>query len=93
MKFNSFINEEKKKSFSTNDAVEIGKKLNIKFDKFDVEQFKIGLNIELEHGTKSPETNITDDDPIMTAKIALAHLNEFPKYYDALLKMEDTLKK
>ena len=56
--------------------------LNIKFDKFSKEEFLEGLNIESEHGSINKETNVTNDDLIMTAKIALAHLNEFPNYYN-----------
>ena len=56
--------------------------LNVKFDKFTLEDLIIGTNIELEHGSKNPLTNITNDDLIMTMKIALAHLNEFPNYYN-----------
>jgi hypothetical protein len=55
---------------------------------FDVEQFQMGMNVELEHGTRDPQTNVTDDDVITTAKIARAHLNEFPDYYTRLAKME-----
>lgn len=77
-----------KKSFTAEEAKRIGEKLGIKWDKFDVEQFRMGMNVELEHGKISPKTNVTDDDPIMTGKIALAHLNEFPDYYTRLHKME-----
>jgi hypothetical protein len=77
-----------KKNFSMEEAKEIGEKLGIKWDKFDVDQFRSGLDVELEHGTVSPVTNVTNDDPILTGKIALAHLNEFPDYYDRLEKME-----
>jgi Protein of unknown function (DUF5661) len=55
---------------------------------FDVEQFRMGMDVELEHGTRDPQTNVTDDDATMTAKIARAHLNEFPDYYTRLAKME-----
>jgi hypothetical protein len=48
----------------------------------------MGMDVELEHGTRDPETNVTDDDVIMTAKIARAHLNEFPDYCTRLAKME-----
>ena len=68
--------------FNINDAVEIANKLKIKFDKFNIKDFLTGLNIELEHGTINPETNITNDDLELTAKIALAHLNEYPNYYN-----------
>ncbi|HHY26166.1 MAG TPA: hypothetical protein GX523_05340 [Desulfitobacterium dehalogenans] len=55
---------------------------------FDVGQFRIGLGVELEHGRRDATTNVTDDDPITTGKIALAHLNEFPDYYKRLAKLE-----
>jgi len=48
----------------------------------------MGLEVELEHGARDPETNVTHDDPLLTGKIALAHLNEFPDYYTRLAKME-----
>jgi len=68
-------------------AKEIGEKLNLKWDKFDVEQFTEGMNVEFEHGIQNPETNVTNDDLLMTGKIALAHLNEFPDYYIFLKKI------
>ena len=70
------------------DAKEIGEKLAVGWDKFDVEQFRMGLDVELEHGSRDPLTNVTNDDRLLTGKIALAHLNEFPDYYDRLEKME-----
>ena len=79
---------ETKKSFSDKEAKEVGEKLRIKWDKFDVGQFRRGMDVELEHGKRDSETNVSDDDPITTGKIALAHLNEFPDYYDRLEKME-----
>jgi len=69
-------------------AKQIGEKLGLKWDKFDVEQFRMGMNIELEHGKIDPETNVSNDDLLTTGKIALAHLNEFPDYYTRLNKME-----
>ena len=78
-----------KKSFSFDEAKKIGEQLGIKWDKFDVEQFRMGMDVELEHGLISPETNVTDDDPLTTGKIALAHLEEFSDYYDRLEKMEN----
>ncbi|HII79483.1 MAG TPA: hypothetical protein HA261_03580, partial [Methanosarcina sp.] len=63
--------------------------LGIKWDEFDVDQFRRGMDVELEHGTRDLATNVTNDDPIMTGKIALAHLNEFPDYYDRLGEMEE----
>ncbi len=77
-----------KKIFSVEKAKEIGEKLGIKWDKFKVEQFRIGMDVELEHGTVDPATNVTNDDPLVTGKIALAHLNEFPDYYDRLEELE-----
>ena len=69
-------------------AKEIGEQLSIDWSKFDVEQFRQGMDVELEHGTENSVTNVTNDDPLMTGKIALAHLNEFPDYYTRLEKME-----
>jgi len=80
---------EPKKGFTTEEAIEIAKVLRIDFEDYDVEQFRMGLDVELEHGTRNPHTNITNDDPILTGKIALAHLNEFPDYYTRLTKMEE----
>jgi hypothetical protein len=82
-----------KKGFTVKEAEEIGKELNINWGKFDIEQFRLGLVVELEHGLRSPETNVTGDDPILTGKIALAHLNEFPDYYTRLGKLEEEAKK
>ena len=78
----------KEKRFSFDKAKQIGDALGIDWNKFDVEQFWMGLEVELEHGTRDPETNVTNDDPLLTGKIALAHLNEFPDYYTRLAKME-----
>lgn len=77
-----------KKKFTEEQARETGEKLGLKWDKSDVDQFRRGMDVELEHGTRDPLTNVTDDDIMITGKIALAHLNEFPDYYDRLEKME-----
>ena len=77
-----------KKSFTESEAKTVGEKLGIKWDKFDVEQFRHGMDIELEHGTINSNTNVSNDDPIITGKIALAHLNEFSDYYNRLDEME-----
>jgi hypothetical protein len=77
------------KHFTAKEAREIGEELGIDWTRFDVEQFRMGLDVELEHGLVDPQTNITDDDPIMTGKIALAHLNELPDYYTRLYEMEE----
>ncbi|MCK4522285.1 MAG: hypothetical protein KAU20_06955 [Nanoarchaeota archaeon] len=82
-----------KKHFTVEQAKEIGEQLGIKWDKFDVEQFRMGMDVELEHGTVDSNTNVTDDDPLITGKIALAHLNEFPDYYDRLDEMEEKAEK
>lgn len=82
-----------RKDFTIEEAILIGKYLKIKFDKFDVEQFRIGLNVELEHGSINPVTNVTNDDAILTGKITLAHLNEYPDYYKRLTKMEEEAEK
>ena len=81
-----------KRSFTREEAVEIGEKLGIKWDKFDVEQFRMGMDVELEHGKRDEHTNVTNDDALMTGKIALAHLNEFPDYYERLDKLEEEAK-
>ena len=66
-----------------NDEIyKVARLLNIKFDKYPFEDFKRGIIIELEHGKVNPKTNVTDDDLLKTAKIALAHLNEYPNYYN-----------
>jgi hypothetical protein len=77
-----------KKHFTAAEAKQIGEALGIDWSKFDIEQYRMGLDVELEHGKADPHTNVTNDDPITTGKIALAHLNEFPDYYTRLDKME-----
>lgn len=81
--------------FNIEDAVYASEVLNIKFDKFSIEEFLDGINVELEHGKVNNETNVTNDDLIKTSKIALAHLNEFPNYYNkdyGIKKFEEFLK-
>jgi hypothetical protein len=78
-----------KKVFTTQQAKDIGEKLGIDWSDYDVEQFRMGLDVELEHGLVDPRTNVTDDDPILTGKITLAHLNEFGDYYTRLYAMEE----
>ncbi len=68
--------------YSVDDAYSAAQALGINFDKFSIEEFNDGINIELEHGLVDKNTNVTDNDLIKTAKIALAHLNEFPNYYN-----------
>lgn len=74
----------------------IANELGITFDKFSIQDFISGLTIELEHGYINPITNVTNNNLLMTAKIALAHLIEFPNYYNedyGLPAMEKELKK
>lgn len=77
-----------KEKFTTEEARIIGEKLGLDWSKFDVEQFRMGLDVELEHGKRNALTNVSDDDDQITGKIALAHLNEFPDYYSRLDFME-----
>ena len=81
-----------KQHFTTEQAREIGDKLGVDWIRFNVEQFRMGLDVELEHGMIDPSTNVTGNGPILTGKIALAHLNEFADYYTRLEKMESEAK-
>jgi hypothetical protein len=76
--------------FTPDEARAAGERIGIDWVSapFDLEQFRMGMDVELEHGARDPQTNVTGDDVIMTAKIARAHLNEFPDYYTRLAKME-----
>ena len=76
--------------FTEVEARGIGTEIGIDWETspFDVEQFRMGLEVELEHGAHDPETNVTRDDPILTGKIAWAHLKELPDYYTRLAVME-----
>jgi len=76
------------RKFTDVEARKIGETLGIDWSKVDFREFMMGLMVELEHGTRDPATNVTNDDPILTGKIALAHLNEFPDYYTRLDEME-----
>lgn len=82
------MNDDRK--FSEDEARDIGQRIGIDWNtsRFDVEQFRMGLAVELEHGRQDPDTNVSDDDEITTGKIAWAHLNEFPDYYTRLARME-----
>jgi DNA-directed RNA polymerase alpha subunit len=79
-----------KPHFTADEARAAGERIGIDWanSSFDVEQFRMGMDVELEHGKQDPETNVTDDDVVVTAKIARAHLNEFPDYYSRLAVME-----
>jgi hypothetical protein len=76
------------KRFTLAEAKRIGDALGIDWHAFDVEQFLMGLEVELEHGVRDTQTNVTDDDALITGKIAFAHLKEFPDYYTRLSAME-----
>ena len=81
--------------FTAEEARRVGRQLGIDWAAapFDLEQFRKGMEVELEHGLHDPVTNVTDDDPVVTGKIALAHLNEFPDYYTRLERMEEEAKR
>jgi hypothetical protein len=82
-------------SFTKDEARSIGEEIGIDWESvaFDAEQFRMGMDVELEHGLHDLATNVTGDDPVVTAKIALAHLNEFPDYYSRLQRMEAEAKR
>jgi hypothetical protein len=77
-------------TFTTDDARSVGDALGIDWaaSPFDIEQFRAGMDVELEHGTRDQDTDVTSDDPLLTGKIALAHLRELPDYYTRLARME-----
>ena len=77
------------KKFTDEEAKRIGDELGIDWEKVELSEFRMGLGVELEHGSHDPETNVTDNDELLTGKIALAHLREFPDYYTRLEKLEE----
>jgi uncharacterized protein DUF5661 len=86
---------EPRHEFTAEEARRFGEEIGIDWASapFDVDQFRIGMNVELEHGLHDLLTNVSDDDPHVTAKIALAHLNEFPDYYTRLERLEEEAKR
>ncbi len=76
------------RTFSNDEAREIGDRLGVDWSNVDIEQFRMGLGVELEHGRVDSDTDVTGDDPLVTGKIALAHLREIPDYYSRLDRME-----
>ena len=70
------------------EATRVGDEIGVDWNRFDLEQFRAGMDVEYEHGTRDPQTDVTGDDPVVTGKIALAHMKEFPDYYDRLQRME-----
>jgi Protein of unknown function (DUF5661) len=83
------------KSFTVEEARQVGERIGIDWATapFDVDQLRRGMDVELEHGLHDAATNVTGDDPLVTGKIALAHLNEFPDYYSRLERMEEEAKR
>ena len=81
--------------FTNDEARRVGEEIGIDWSsvRFDVEQFRRGMEVELEHGLHDVLTNVTNDDPVITGKIALAHLNEFSDYYTRLERMEEEAKR
>jgi hypothetical protein len=77
-----------KRRTSPDEAKRVGDAIGVDWDRFDLEQFRMGMDVELEHGSHDPQTDVTNDDPIITGKIALAHMKEFPDYYARLERME-----
>ena len=73
---------------SIEEARRVGDAIGVDWSRFDLEQFRAGMDVELEHGSHDPQTDVTADDPIVTGKIALAHMKEFPDYYERLALME-----
>ena len=78
----------KTREYTRDEARRIGDALGVDWDATPLEEFRTGLAVELEHGARDPDTNVSDDDPLVTGKIAWAHLKEFPDYYTRLTKME-----
>lgn len=77
-----------KREFTTEEARQIVERIGVNWDEYDIEQFRMGLAVELEHGLHDGQTNVTDDDELITGKIALAHLKEIRDYYSRLAVME-----
>jgi hypothetical protein len=75
------------------EARRVGDEIGVDWDRFDLEQFRAGMDVEFEHGAHDPQTDVTGDDPIVTGKIVLAHMKEFPDYYERLERMEEEAKR
>jgi len=70
------------------EARRVGDAIGVDWNRFDLEQFRTDMDVEFEHGSHDPQTDVTGNDPIITGKIALAHMKEFPDYYERLERME-----
>jgi Protein of unknown function (DUF5661) len=77
-----------KRRTTSEEARRVGDAIGVDWSRFDLEQFRAGMDVEFEHGSHDPQTDVTHDDPILTGKIALAHMKEFPDYYERLERME-----
>ena len=77
-----------KQRTTSEEARRVGDEIGVDWSRFDLEQFRLGMDVELEHGSHDPQTDVTGDDPILTGKIALAHMKEFADYYERLERME-----
>ena len=77
-----------KRRTTTEEAKRVGDAIGVDWGRFDLELFRAGMDVEFEHGVRDPQTDVTGDDPILTGKVALAHMKEFPDYYARLAKME-----
>lgn len=77
-----------KRRVTIEEAARVAAVLGIDLSRIDLEQFRRGLEVELEHGSRDPETDVTHDDETLTGKIAWAHLKEFPDYYTRLDRLE-----
>jgi hypothetical protein len=73
---------------TSEEARRVGDAIGVDWSRFDLEQFRLGMDVEYEHGSHDPQTDVTGDDPIVTGKIALAHMKELPAYYERLERME-----
>ena len=77
-----------KRRTTSEEAKRVGDEIGVDWSRFDLEEFRAGMDVEFEHGSRDPQTDVTGDDPIVTGKIALAHMKEFPDYYTRLERME-----
>jgi len=77
-----------KRRTTSEEARRVGDEIGVDWNRFDLEEFRAGMDVEFEHGSHDPQTDVTHDDPIVTGKIALAHMKEFPDYYTRLERME-----
>ena len=77
-----------KRGTTIEEARRVGDAIGVDWNRFSLEQFRTGMDVEFEHGSHDPQTDVTHDDPIVTGKIALAHMKEYPDYYERLERME-----